>query len=101
MPAKPNSPTLLPVDAYVFSDADKQRFADERGLGMVEPHDPVLCLRAAAVAPNKIKTVRVQQVIEQLFAAARGQRASRKKSKGPVKRRTLVGLAAPQIGHSL
>jgi peptide deformylase len=98
MPAKKNSQALLPKDEYELTSADINRAAEEYKLGIVAPHATVLTQRAKALAPDDIDAEHVKDVIERLYAAAQGQRRDSRKGK---KRRTLVGLAAPQIGESL
>lgn len=95
MPAKKNSPVLLPEDLYVLTAADKERTAAEEALGMVMPSHPVLQQKAVAIREGEINAERVKQMIIRLNAIATGQRALRKGKK----KRTLVGLAAPQIGE--
>ncbi len=97
MPAKNKSATLLPNDLYDSTPGDIARTAAEQALGMVAPHDPVLNRVARHIKPEELDTQHVKQVIERLYTAATGQRAQRKGKE----RRTLVGLAAPQIGESL
>ncbi len=91
-------PLLLPDDFYDDTEADKQRAEHEHQLGMVDPGDPLLLRKSQPVGCDAIRTDSIKQVIERLYAAAAGQRRSGKSDK---KRRTLVGLAAPQIGESL
>jgi peptide deformylase len=97
MPAKKNSLLVLPEDAYDITLADKERAADELALGMVAPNHPVLCRKADAVDANEIESVHIRRVISKLFEVAEGQRATRKGRR----KRTLVGLAAPQIGEAV
>jgi peptide deformylase len=98
MPAKKNSPTLLPVDPYGLTDEDQARFAEEMRLGMTSPQNPILSEKALAVHPNKIKSARIKKVIERLLEVASSQQRGNQQNK---QKRTLVGLAAPQIGESL
>jgi len=95
-PAKKSLPKLLSPSLYDLTEGDKQRMRQEEGLGMVAPQDPILTGIARIVDPKLIKTPLVQSVIDKLFTAAGAQRATRKKGKA---NRTLVGLAAPQIGE--
>jgi peptide deformylase len=96
--SSPASDALLSPDAYALTEDDRLRFVEEEELGMVQPQSPILTSVAEAVEPSRIKSPSVQKVIARLFASAEGQRTSRHADK---KRRTLVGLAAPQIGSSL
>lgn len=101
MPASdPSTKSLLPNDLYEVTTADKAREAEERSLGIVKPSDPGLLKVAKAVPPGQIQSVRVRQTIARLYEVAQGQRKSGRRSSGP-KRRTLVGLAAPQIKKSV
>jgi peptide deformylase len=86
---------LLPSDHYDLTSEDRERFAEEAALGMVVPSNPLLNAIARPVDPNNLSAVAT--VIEDMKFAAIGQRQSR----GKKKRRTLVGLAAPQIGVAL
>lgn len=98
MPAKP-SLLILPEDHYEATAADRSNERQEQELGMVPPDSPVLTVKAQTVSPDSINDRQVQEVITRLYAAARGQRlTSRTGKKG---RRTLVGLAATQIGEPL
>ena len=94
MPASNSSPKPS-NDPYMLTTGDRERFGEEEALGMVKPSDPILTHAAQPIAPNKIKTARIQTVITRLFAAADGQRRGHPADK---KRRTLVGIAAPQVG---
>lgn len=89
------SSELVPVEAYDLTDADKARFEEEAALGMVVPGDPQLNQIAKAVDVGNLPII--LNVIEVMQNAANGQRNG---SKGK-KRRTLVGLAAPQVGIGL
>lgn len=95
MPAGKHSPAFLPNTLYVPTAGDKARAAIEKGLGMVLPSDPLLAKRSSPIAADAIITEPVKQLVTRLYAAAEGQRVVRKGKK----RRTLVGLAAPQIGE--
>jgi peptide deformylase len=97
MPAGPHSILKLSSTDYSLTAADRQIADREAALGMVHPADPVLRKLAAAVPEAKIDTLHVKQIITHLYAAASGQRASRTGKNA----RTLVGLAAPQIGTAL
>jgi len=88
----------LPADLYAATVEDKQKSAEEKALGMVDPSDPVLRHVAREVGHNKVSSARIQHIIIRLFATAEGQRRGHQASK---KRRTLVGLAAPQIGEGV
>lgn len=89
---------LLAVDLYDFTEEDKQRAAAERALGMVPPQAKVLSRVAQAVNPHKITTPKVQKVVTRLLKVAGAQQDT---GKTDIRRRVLVGLAAPQIGESL
>ncbi len=97
MSVKKNLPKLLPVDLYDLTEGDKERIRQEDSLGMVAPQDPILSRTAKQVDPKLIRTPLVQQVIRGLREAAGSQQLNSKRGKG---HRMLVGLAAPQIGHS-
>jgi peptide deformylase len=94
MPVDSNE-QLLPANRYGLTEEDKVRFADESDLGMVDPSNPILDDIALAVDLSSL--VLIVNVIEAMKIAALGQRQSR----GKKRRRTLVGLAAPQIGVGL
>lgn len=96
--AKKSSPKLLPPELYALTEDDKKRFAEERSVGMVAPESGVLSKRAAAVRPKDFASGRVQDIAERLLKAASSQQRGNLANK---RRRTLVGLAAPQIGESL
>jgi peptide deformylase len=98
MPAKKNSPKLLPKDFYGLTDADRLRAAQERELGMIAADNPLLMSPATAVKAGQIDSQHVKDIIGRLYEAASGQRRNSRQGK---RRRTLVGLAAPQIGESL
>jgi peptide deformylase len=98
MPAKQHSPSLLPVDLYDLTEEDKKRFAQEERNGMTHPQNPMLNEVALQVSPNKITSPRIQQIIRRLVDVASNQQQGNQQDK---QRRTLVGLAAPQIGISL
>ncbi len=57
------------------------------------PGDPLLQKVASEVAPDEILSEKIQSIVEQMFAVARGER-------GEGKKLLMVGLAAPQIGIS-
>jgi peptide deformylase len=97
MPASKNSPTRLPDDAYDLTPADIERAFTEQSLGMAAPNNPVLAQKAAPVAVDAIDSEHVKRIIARLYRTADDQRASRKGKK----KRTLVGLAAPQLGEAL
>jgi peptide deformylase len=86
---------LLPANHYSATEEDKTRTAEEAALGMVDPSDPVLNDGAQPVDPGNIPMI--ANVITAMENAASGQR----KGRGRKRRRTLVGLAAPQIGVGL
>lgn len=98
MPAKKKLPGLLPADLYDLTDEDKLRFAEEARNGMMLPQHPILSQQALVVHPDKITSARIQNSIDRLLEVAGSQRHGRMQGK---QRRTLVGLAAPQIGESL
>jgi len=98
MPASKNSVQLLPNDAYDDTPGDIERALIESDLGMVAPNSKLLNDIAKPVPPDEIDSQHVKQLIGRLHDAAAGQRRDSRKRK---KRRTLVGLAAPQIGVSL
>lgn len=89
---------VLPASQYELTPEDKQRFADEVALGMLDVQNPLLSKVAEVVHPNKIATTRIQAVIQRLLKTANYQQRGNQRDK---KRRTLVGLAAPQIGVAL
>lgn len=97
MRAKNSSFLQLPADDYPLTPEDKKRAKLERARGMVAPQSPILNKSAQPVHPNKIKSVRTQRVVERLLAVATDQQSAPQQG---VKRRMLVGLAAPQIGES-
>lgn len=98
MLAKHPSFLQLPADVHELTAEDKRRSREEIARGMVEPQDPVLDKVAAAIAPNKLSTPRIQSMVTQLIRIASDQRQVPQKSKK--RRRMLVGLAGPQIGQS-
>ncbi len=98
MPAKKLSPKLLPPEQYALTDQDKKRFAQERAIGMVAPQAGILSARAASVRRQAIGSKRVQHIVERLLKIANSQQRGNLVNK---KRRTLVGLAAPQIGEAV
>jgi peptide deformylase len=83
-------------DEYALTGGDLARFADERLRGMASPQDSHLNEKAAAVPLTEIGSQKYKQIIERLRTVASGQR---RKTRQRQKRRTLVGLAAPQIGE--
>jgi len=83
-------------DEYSLTAADKERFASERQRGFLALSDPRLRQRSQEVAGDAIGSRSVQRVIQRLHEVAEDQRQY---SRDPKKRRTLVGLAAPQIGE--
>jgi peptide deformylase len=96
MPAGKHTPVFLPDTRFARTSGDRARAAVERALGMLPPNDPVLQQRSAPLAIDEIITEPVKQLITRLYEIAEGQRAVRKGRK----KRTLVGLAAPQIGEA-
>jgi peptide deformylase len=93
MPA--SSYLLLPLNQYAPTPTDTTRFAEEAALGMVAPSDPILTQTAEPAALDNLSQIKA--VITAMEQAASGQRQTRSKQK----RRTLVGLAAPQIGENI
>lgn len=98
MPASELSAQLLPSDLYALTAADRERAEEELALGIVAPNDPGLLKTAKVVSPAQIMSSPIQQIITGLYDAAHGQRKNVRQHK---KRRTLVGLAAPQIKKSV
>jgi peptide deformylase len=88
----------VPSDKYGLSAEDTERFAEEAAAGMIAPQDPRLRQESAAVDPAKLASPEMQAVVTRLMRTAGSQQHRPDKSK---KRRTLVGLAAPQIGEML
>lgn len=87
---------LLPEDAYALTATDVARFNEEQARGMVPPSARLLSEVAQMVEPHTLQDKHIVQAIERLFEAADGQRYSTKQKRA---KRTLVGLAAPQIGE--
>ncbi|HEX9153273.1 MAG TPA: peptide deformylase [Candidatus Saccharimonadales bacterium] len=87
---------ILPFDNYEDTEADKARAMHEHELGMVLPCEPLLMQKSRPIKAVELQSASAKNVIERLYAAAEGQRRI---GKGNKKRRTLVGLAAPQIGE--
>jgi peptide deformylase len=98
MPASKNSTRLLPSDAYDDTPGDTERALIESELGMVAPGTQLLNETAKPVLAHEINAQLVKQIISRLHDTAAGQRRDSRKRK---KRRTLVGLAAPQVGVGL
>lgn len=98
MTVKKNLPQLLPADLYDLTAEDKQRFAEEAALGMASPQAVLLTKNAKAVNQDDIASPEIQEIIERLLSIANSQQRGNQHDK---RRRTLVGLAAPQIGESL
>lgn len=96
MPAKQNLPKPLPVNHYNLTSEDKKRFAEERKLGIISPHDRLLSQKVRAVDPDAISSQKIQMVVFRLLEAANNQQQGNQKDR---QKRTLVGLAAPQIGQ--
>ncbi len=84
-----------------LSEEDKQRFADERALGMIAPDADILNRTASRVLKAEIQTPKIQKVVADLFAAAGGQIEAGRSDEHQGRTRRLVGLAAPQIGVPL
>lgn len=97
MTAKPNLIPQLPADSYALTAGDHARFKAEYDRGMLPANDPSLSKPVPAVAPHTITSDRIQRVITRLQTIAVGQR--RGTTGGSKRKRTLVGLAAPQIGE--
>jgi peptide deformylase len=97
MPANSSFKPSLPSETYELTLGDISRAEQEHALGMVLPNDPVLTRKAELLTSDQIQTKHVKDVIAKLHEVAVGQRDVRKGKR----RRTLVGLAAPQIGVSL
>jgi peptide deformylase len=97
MPAKQSLALPLPDSAYALTEDDLLRASEEADLGMIAPQDARLSQVSQTVSTDKIQTDAIQAVIARLFIAAKGQRMKRPGMAR--KRRTLVGLAAPQIGE--
>ncbi len=89
---------ILPLGAYELTDQDKARFADEQALGMASPQHSRLSQVAQAVPEASIASPRIQTLVARLLEVAGSQQRQNKQDK---KRRTLVGLAAPQVGESV
>lgn len=98
MPVKKSSPKLLPSDLYGLTDEDKKRSEEERELGMVSPAEPILSRRASSVRRRDFGSRHLLDIAGRLLNAASSQQRGNISNK---KQRTLVGLAAPQIGESL
>jgi peptide deformylase len=90
-----DSNKLLPIQQYALTEEDKNRFKEEAELGMLDPSSPLLNQVAEAIDSRDLPIV--VNVVEAMGNAATGQRHSHKGKR----RRTLVGLAAPQIGIGL
>ena len=87
---------LADHDEYELTSADYERFAGEQRRGMLAPQHPLLSQAAHAIPPGEIASPQIQAVIAHLHEVAAGQRRVTHEAR---KRRTLVGLAAPQIGE--
>lgn len=57
----------------------------------VIPSDPSLNERSSEVSSEEIQTQHLQEMIDQMFSIARGERSD-------VDKKVMVGLAAPQVG---
>ena len=93
MPVDSNG--LLSTRSYTLTDEDNLRFEAEAALGMIDPGDESLTAIAKPVDIGNLPLL--HDVVVAMQNAARGQRQSR----GRQRRRTMVGLAAPQIGVGL
>lgn len=89
---------ILATVLYDLTPGDKNRFGDEKRLGLVLPSHSVLAKVAADVPERSIHTDAIQRLVIRLFETANGQRTGKHASKK--KGRGMVGLAAPQIGVS-
>jgi peptide deformylase len=98
MTAKPDLMPQLPADEYALTPGDQARFKAEYDRGMLPAHDPSLSKSVAAVAPHDIASEAIQHTIAHLQQVAYGQRRGTAGGHGK-RKRTLVGLAAPQIGE--
>jgi peptide deformylase len=98
VPDKRLSAKPLPADRYELTAEDQKRFAEEHAGGMVSPQDPLLSRPVQAVDPKLIGSSRIRSVVNRLLEVAGSQQSSNQADK---RRRTLVGLAAPQIGEGL
>jgi peptide deformylase len=96
MSAKENSRKLLPASLYELTDEDKKRFDEERALGMTGPADQLLNKAAKTVDPKMVRAAWVKSIVERLLKASSGRQYISRADKPA---RTLVGLAAPQIGE--
>jgi peptide deformylase len=85
------------TDEYALTTADIARFHAERKRGMVAVNDPVLNKIAQEVPLKSVQAPHIIDIIARLHAVAHDQR---NRNGEETKRRTLVGLAAPQIGES-
>ena len=83
-------------DEYELTEADYDRFAGEQKRGMIAPQHPMLGQVAQAVPLGEIASPRIQTAITRLREIATDQRRVTREAR---RRRTLVGLAAPQIGE--
>jgi peptide deformylase len=95
MTAKPHW-RPLPADDYSINGDDQARFTAEHVRGMLPASDPSLSQPVPAVDPDHITADHIGDIIARLQEVASGQR--RGGTRGRAKR-TLVGLAAPQIGE--
>lgn len=76
----------------IFLLAHSLTFASNQEISMfIKPGDPLLQKVVAEVQKQQIATQEIQEIIDQMFVVAGGERGSTEK-------RGLVGLAAPQIG---
>jgi peptide deformylase len=96
MRAKPNSKPKPAIDDYTLTDGDRERFQSEYDRGMLPADDPSLNNPVPPVSPDEITTPVIQKVITRLQDTAQGQRRGNSRR---TRKRTLVGLAAPQIGE--
>jgi peptide deformylase len=86
------------MDDLSLSPADIKRFAEEAENGMLKPQAPLLSETIPAVPKDHIGSPGVQAVTRRLLEVASAQQRSHYAA-SQKKRRTLVGLAAPQIGE--
>lgn len=96
MASTQRSQKVLPADLYELTAEDTTRFAEERALGIAAPQAPLLSQVMPPVDPEKIGSPEIQAVIERLMQIGKGQQQSNLRDR---RKRTLAGLAAPQIGE--
>jgi len=83
-------------DEYTLTDLDIARFKAEYQRGMVAINNPILHTAAKRVPTQEVRSSHIAAIVKRLYDVALDQR---KKDGEDTKRRTLVGLAAPQIGE--